>query len=163
MIMMMMMMQQSARRSFVFSRSWKTQSRLVYQLRSGMSYPRRCWKWIWGQVLWASCRRRFIARSGYQTKRITTLEMSCPWTTNRTKKTLKYGPLRWELKQQYQGYEVRQCNIIMNVLGGWSRDLDVTMQELVGSRSKKVLQNTQKAVLSGSLNISRTFKINKYK
>ena len=95
----------------------------------------------------------------HQAKRIITLEMRCPWITNRTKKTaektLKYGPLRWELKQQYQGYEVRQYNIIMNVLGGWSRDLDVTMQELVGRRSKKVLQNMQKAVLSGS----QTFKV----
>ena len=99
----------------------------------------------------------------HQTKRVITLEMSCPWITNRTKKTaektLKYGPLRWELKQQYQGYEVRQYNIIMDVLGGWSRDLDVTMKELVGSRSKRVLQNMQKAVLSGSLNIARTFKV----
>ena len=89
--------------------------------------------------------------------------MSCPWITNRTKKTaektLKYGPLRWELKQQYQGYEVRQYNIIMDVHGGWSRDLDVTMKELVGSRSKRVLQNMQKTVLSGSLNIARTFKV----
>ena len=24
-----------------------------------------------------------------------------------------------ELKQKYQGYEVKQCNIIMDVLGGW--------------------------------------------
>ena len=99
----------------------------------------------------------------HQTKRVITLEMSCPWITNRTKKTaektLKNGPLRWELKQQYQGYEVRQYNIIMDVLGGWSRDLDVTMKELVGSRSKRVLQNMQKAVLSGSLNIARTFKV----
>ena len=55
-------------------------------------------------------------------------------------KTLKYGPLRLELKQQDQGYEVRQYNIFMVVLGGWSWDLDVTMPELVGSRSKKVLQ-----------------------
>ena len=95
----------------------------------------------------------------HQTKRVITLEMSCPWITNPTKKTLKYGPLKWELKQQYQGYEVRQYNIIMDVLGGWSRDLDVTMKELVGSRSKRVLQNMQKAVLSGSLNIARTFKV----
>ena len=54
---------------------------------------------------------------------------------------------------------MRQYNIIMDVLGGWSRDLDVTTQELVGSRTKEVLQNMQKAVLSGSLNISRTFKV----
>ena len=56
-------------------------------------------------------------------------------------KTLKYGPLGWELKQQYQGYEVRKYNIIMDVFGGWSMDLGVTMKELVGSRSKRVLQN----------------------
>ena len=99
----------------------------------------------------------------HQTKRVKTLEMSCPWITNRTKKTaektLKYGPLRWELKQQYHGYDVRQYNIIMDVLGGWSRELDVTMKELVRRRSKRVLQNMQKSVLSGSLNIARNFKI----
>ena len=45
----------------------------------------------------------------HETKQVITLEMSCPWITNtrRAKKTeeksLKYGPLRWELKQQFQG------------------------------------------------------------
>ena len=29
---------------------------------------------------------------------------------------VRYGSLRWELKQQFQGYEVRQYNIIMDVL-----------------------------------------------
>ena len=45
-------------------------------------------------------------------KRVITLEMSCPWVTNREKKkeekTTKYGPLRWELKQNYQRYKVKQ-------------------------------------------------------
>ena len=35
-----------------------------------------------------------------------TIEMSCPWISNREKKseekTMKYGPLRWELKEQYK-------------------------------------------------------------
>ena len=46
--------------------------------------------------------------------------MSCPWVTNQGKKeekTTKYRPLRWELKQKYQGYEVKQYNIIMDVVG----------------------------------------------
>ena len=67
--------------------------------------------------------------------------MSCPWITNRTKKTtektLKYGPLRWELKQQYQGYEVRQYNIIIDVLGGWSRDLDVIDEGVSGKQEQE--------------------------
>ena len=57
-------------------------------------------------------------------KKVMTIEMSCPWISNREKKseekTMKYGPLRWELKEKYKGYEVHQYNIIMDVLGGWS-------------------------------------------
>lgn len=87
----------------------------------------------------------------HKSKRVITLEMSCPWLTNRVKKeeekTTKYGPLRWELKQNYQGCEVKQYNIIMDVLGGWCRDLEVKLKELVGSKSKGVLYNIQQAVL----------------
>ena len=42
-------------------------------------------------------------------KRVAVIEMSCPWMDNRaikdTEKTAKCGPLRWELKQQYPGYD----------------------------------------------------------
>ena len=96
-------------------------------------------------------------------KQVTTLEMSCPWVNNREKKseekTLKCGPLCWELKQQFSGYEVQQHNIIIDALGGWSREMDTMMHEIVGSRSREVLRKMQKAVLSGTLNIARTFKV----
>ena len=69
----------------------------------------------------------------------------------------KYGPLRWELKQKYRGYEVKQYNIIMDVLGGWCRDFK--LKELLGSKSNGVLHNIWKAALSGTLNIARTFKV----
>ena len=75
------------------------------------------------------------------------------------KKTMKYAPLGWELKQRYPGYEINQCNIIIDVLEGWSKDLDVSLQELVGSKAKGVLKNMQKACLPGTLNIARTFKV----
>ena len=43
------------------------------------------------------------------------LEMSFPWVENREQeekeKTLKYAPLRWELKQQYPGYNINQMNL----------------------------------------------------
>ena len=68
-------------------------------------------------------------------KRVITLEMSCPWVTNQEKKeeekTTKYGPLCWELKQNYQGYKVKQYNIIMDVLREWSLDLEDELNELV--------------------------------
>ena len=54
---------------------------------------------------------------------------------------------------------MKQYNIIMDALGEWSRELDVTMCELVGGRRTDVLRKMQSAVLSGTSNIARTFKV----
>ena len=61
-------------------------------------------------------------------------------TAKDEEKTTKYAALRWELKQQYPGYEVKQYNVIIDVLGGWSEDLEAKMKELVGERTKHVLK-----------------------
>ena len=73
------------------------------------------------------------------------------------KKTVKYGPLRFELKKWYPGYDVEQCNIIIDVLGGWSRDVDLTMRKFFGSRGYDVLRRVQRATISSSVKIVRTF------
>ena len=43
-------------------------------------------------------------------KTVTLLEMSCPWVDNRDhkdgEKTMKYTPLRLELKRQYPGFNI---------------------------------------------------------
>ena len=58
-------------------------------------------------------------------KTVTLLEMSCPWVDNRDhkdeEKTMKYAPLRLELKRQYPGFNIVQYNINIDVLGGYSR------------------------------------------
>ena len=94
----------------------------------------------------------------HETRSVTTLEMSRPCLDNRStkdaEKTLKYGPLRCELKQQYPGYKVKQYNIIIDVLGGWSKKLEKSMKELFGVKGGKILRRMQKAVLSHSLNIA---------
>ena len=54
---------------------------------------------------------------------------------------------------------MKQYNIIMDVLVGWCRDLEVKLKELVGSKSGGLLRNMWKAVLSGTLNIARRFKV----
>ena len=33
-------------------------------------------------------------------------------------KTAKDGPLQWKLRKQYPGYNIEQCNIVIDVLGG---------------------------------------------
>ena len=104
---------------------------------------------------------RFVNHEG---KKVMTIEMSCPWISNREKKseekTMKYGPLRWELKEQYKGYEVHQYNnIIMDVLGGWSKETEISVWSLVGRKTTQALEKMQKAVLSATLNIARAFKV----
>ena len=96
-------------------------------------------------------------------KKVIVIEMSCPWLENRQLKDLekiqKYGPLRWELKRQFQGYEVTQHNIIMDVLGGYSKDVGKTVETLVVGRGEEILRCMQKSVLCNSLNIARSFKV----
>ena len=60
---------------------------------------------------------------------------------------MKYAPLRWELKQKYPGYEISQYNIIVDVLGGWSTDVEVAVKELVGRRHKDCPQEDAKGML----------------
>ena len=74
----------------------------------------------------------------HKTKQVWAAEMSCPWIQHREKKsdekTAKYGPLRLGVKKQCPGYDAEQCTIIIDELGGWSGDLDLTMRKLFGSR-----------------------------
>ena len=48
--------------------------------------------------------------------------------SNNNNPTNKYGPLTWELKQQYRGYEVIPHNIFIDMLGGWSRETETSYQ-----------------------------------
>ena len=96
-------------------------------------------------------------------KTVILLQMSCPWSDNRetrsAEKSEKYAPLRLKLERQFPSYEVKQFNIIMDVLDGYSKELERTMNALTGSRSKEVLLKIQKANLSSTLNIARHFKV----
>ena len=52
----------------------------------------------------------------HERKEVCTIETSCPWIESRAKKgeekTLKYGPMMWELKQRYNhGYRVETIPI----------------------------------------------------
>ncbi|XP_067030627.1 uncharacterized protein [Acropora muricata] len=99
-----------------------------------------------------------------QKKRVVLLEMSCPRVSNReTKyadKTSKYAPLRYKLRRRYPGYKTEQHNIIIDALGGSSRSVKESLRQLVGSgRCNSVLRSMQKAVVSSSLNIARTFMV----
>ena len=98
-----------------------------------------------------------------ENKKVSVIEMCCPWVENReekdAEKTTKYGPLRWELEQRYPEYRVTQFNIIVDVLGGYSRDVRKALKDLVGDKSDTIALQIQKSVITSSLNIGRRFKL----
>ena len=98
----------------------------------------------------------------HKSKKVLMVEMSCPWLGNRnkkeTEKTEQYGPLRLELSRQHPAYKIIQLNVIMDVLGGWSKELEIEMRNIIGTRHREILMKIQKADLRCTLNIARTFK-----
>ena len=71
--------------------------------------------------------------------------MSCPWLENREsedfKKTAKSSQLRLELTNRYPENKVNQHNIILDVLGGCSKEVEQNIKELVGDNSESVNQS----------------------
>ena len=57
-------------------------------------------------------------------------------------------------------YRIEQYNIIIDVLGGYSKHLEKSVRKLIGARARGVLEQMQKSVISNILNIARTFEIN---
>ena len=68
-------------------------------------------------------------------KNVIIIEMSCPLLENRMLKDFenaqKYGTRLWELKRQFQGYEVAKHGIIMDVPGEYSKDVGKTVETFV--------------------------------
>lgn len=73
----------------------------------------------------------------HKTRKVWAVGMACSRIEHREKKseerTAKYESLRFELNKQYPGYNIELCKIIIDALGGWSRDLDRKIRKLSGS------------------------------
>ena len=52
-----------------------------------------------------------------ENKKVSVIELSCPWVENReekdAEKLTKYGPLGWELEQRYREYIVWHSSILL--------------------------------------------------
>ena len=61
------------------------------------------------------------------------LELYSRWVPLKDfEKTMKYSQLRLELTNRYPEYKVNQYNIIMDVLGGCSKEVEQNIKGLVG-------------------------------
>ena len=95
-------------------------------------------------------------------KQVRVIEMSCPWLENReskdSEKTTKHNQLRLELTNRYPESKVNQYNIIMDVLGGCSKEVEKNIKELVVDKCASIMRQMQIEILSRSLHIGRMFK-----
>ena len=94
--------------------------------------------------------------------------MSCPRLKSseskdfeKTTRLAKATQLRLELTNRYPEYKVNQYNIIMDVLGGCSKEVEQNMKELVGEKCESIKRQMQKAIRPSSLHIARMFKLSR--
>ena len=93
-------------------------------------------------------------------KRIDILEMACPsWrirAETSERKTRKYQTVRDEMRERYQGYDVNQTNIIVDILGGYDRDLTEKLGSLIGNEAARTaLLAMQKTILIHAMRIMK--------
>ena len=94
--------------------------------------------------------------------------MSCPRLKSseskdfeKTTRLAMATQLRLELTNRYPEYKVNQYNIIMDVLGGCSKEVEQNMKELVGEKCQSIKRQMQKAIRPSSLHIARMFKLSR--
>ena len=92
--------------------------------------------------------------------------MSCPRLKSseskdfeKTTRLAMATQLRLELTNRYPEYKVNQYNIIMDVLGGCSKEVEQNMKELVGEKCESIKRQMQKAIRPSSSHIARMFKL----
>ena len=91
--------------------------------------------------------------------------MSIPWISNRKSKFIekeeKYVNIVQRLKIDNPGFEVKQLTFIMDVLGGYSKELVTNLKYLKFTKIDidKILLKMKKIVLTEATSIIRHFKI----
>ena len=98
-------------------------------------------------------------------RKIFLIEMTVPWTSNRLEKLefkeAKYKRIQQSLKLENPGYVVDQITLVMDVFGGYGRDLGENIGKVIGDKKSvdSIVTNMQKSIISSSAHLSRMFKI----
>ena len=98
-------------------------------------------------------------------KKIYIVEMTVPWMSVRKEKydykRGKYVNILNNLKLQNPDYEIDQITIVMDVYGGYDKELIQNIEKIVTTKedTRTIVQNMQKVIISSLANISRTFKV----
>ena len=97
-------------------------------------------------------------------KKIFLIEQTVPWVTNRDEKydlkVRKYLDVQTFLRLEYPGYTVDQITLVIDVFGGYSKNLCENMEKVLSKEETKcVVRNMQKSVIASEAHLCRVFKV----
>ena len=97
-------------------------------------------------------------------KKVFLIEQTVPWISNRDDKfefkKNKYQEVQTFLRLEYPGYTVDQITLVMDVLGGYSKNLCAEIEKVCPKEeTKNVVQNMQKSVIASEAHLCRVFKM----
>ena len=97
-------------------------------------------------------------------KKIILIEQTVPWISNRDAKFKykedKYLESQSFLRLEYIGYEVDQVTLVMDVFGGYSKNLRENIGKVLNKEeTENVIKNMQKSVIASEAHLCRVFKV----
>ena len=97
-------------------------------------------------------------------KKVILIEQTVPWVSNREAKVElkknKYLQVQSFLRLEYEGYDIDQVTLVMDVFGGYGKDLRDNIGKVLGKEeTDNVIKNMQKAVIASEAHLVRVFKV----
>ena len=97
-------------------------------------------------------------------KKVILIEKTVPWISNRGAKVElkknKYLQVQSFLRLEYEGYEIDQVTLVMDVFGGYGKDLGENIGKVLGKEEKEnVIKNMQKSIIASEAHLVRVFKV----
>ena len=98
-------------------------------------------------------------------KKIFLIEMTVPWIENRDRKYEykegRYKEVQTNLKIDYQDFDIDQVTLVIDVFGGYSKNLIDNISKVIKSKVdvKGIIRNMQKTVIKSEAHLSRVFKL----
>ena len=91
------------------------------------------------------------------------IEQTVPWVTNRDEKIYfkkeKYQEVQTFLRMENPGYSVDQVTLVMDVFGGYSRNLYDNINKVLSGEEEIIINNMQKAIIASEAHLCRAFKM----
>ena len=97
-------------------------------------------------------------------RKVFLLEQTVPWISNRDEKFQfkenKYNEIQSFIRLEYPTFEIDQVTLVMDVFGGYSKNLPESIEKVLNKEeAKQVIVNQQKSIISSEAHLCRVFKV----